>query len=133
MSGQSDRETVFDTTSKVLLDKYVVKPSENYMGLSYSDIITTWQRWLLGDNPDERQFGDILFLRGNIGYHKSRSTFLQSRIKIPEGVAILVPVVTTHFNMGENYNGLIIEDELSLRKAVREHVDQPDHFGQPWR
>jgi hypothetical protein len=113
---------------QVLDDKYVVKTSENYRGLSYGDIIVTWQRWLLGENPDEHQYGDILFLRGNVGYHQSNSSYLESFIEIPVGMSILVPIVTTHFTMGESYKGTIINNEFYLRKAVREHVDAAGPF-----
>jgi hypothetical protein len=113
---------------KVLDDKYVVKTSENYRGLSYADIIVTWQRWLLSENPDEHQYGDILFLRGNIGYHQSNSDYLKCFIEISEGMSILVPIVTTHFTIGESYKGTIINNEFYLRKAVREHVDAAGPF-----
>jgi len=113
---------------RILDDKYIVKISENYKGLSYSDIIITWQRWLLSDNPDEGQYGDILFLRGNIGYHQSISNYLESSNAIPEGMAILVPIVTTYYTMGDSYKGLVINNEFYLRRAVREHVDAAGPF-----
>lgn len=113
---------------RILNDKYIVKTSENYRGLSYGDIIATWQNWLLSENPDEKQYGDILFLRGNIGYHHSNSYYLNSFIEIPEGMAILAPIVTTHFTMGDSYKDKIIDDEFYLRKAVREHVDAAGPF-----
>lgn len=108
---------------KIMNNKYIVKTTENYRGLSYGNIIATWQNWLLSENPDEKQYGDPLFLRGNIGYHHSNSYYLNSIIEIPKGMAILVPIVTTHFTMGDSYNGKIINNEFYLRKAVREHVD----------
>jgi hypothetical protein len=113
---------------KVLDYRYVVKTSDNYRGLSYGDIIATWLRWLLSENPDAHQYGDILFLRGNLGYHQSNSSYLDSFIEIPEGMGILVPIVTTHFTMGDFYKGMIINDEFYLRKAVREHVDAAGPF-----
>jgi hypothetical protein len=113
---------------QVLDEKYVVKTSENYRGLSYADIIVTWQRWLLSQNPDEHQYGDIFFLRGNLGYYHSNSDYLKCFIEISEGMSILVPIVTTHFTIGESYNGTIINNEFYLRKAVREHVDAAGPF-----
>lgn len=113
---------------KVLDDKYVVKISENYMGLSYGEIIITWQRWLLSEAPDEHQYGDILFLRGNLGYHQSNSHYFRSSLEIFEGMGILVPIVTTHYNIGERYKRRVIDNEFYLRKAVREHVDAAGPF-----
>lgn len=113
---------------KVLDCRYVVKISENYRGLSYGDVISTWLRWLLSENPDAHQYGDILFLRGSLGYHNSNSTYLESFIEIPERMGILVPIVTTHFSMGDFYEGKPIKSEFYLRKAVREHVDAAGPF-----
>jgi hypothetical protein len=113
---------------QVLDDKYVVKTSENYRGLSYGDIIVTWQRWLLSENPDHHQYGDILFLRGNLGYYDSNCEYLSCFTEISEGMSILVPIVTTHFSIGESYKGTIINNEFYLRKAVREHVDAAGPF-----
>ena len=70
---------------KVLDSKYIVKTSENYRGLPYGDIIATWQNWLLSENPDEQQYGDILFLRGNIGYHQSDSSYLTLLLRYLKG------------------------------------------------
>ena len=102
--------------------KYVLKPSENYRGLCYSDLIIMWHRWLMSQNPDQNNEGDILFLRGNIGYHQNNSTYLRSSVEIQEGTAILVPIITTHYKIGEYYK-TEIKDEFDLRKAIKEHVD----------
>src|SRR6188508_1900645 len=128
MSKNRRKPIIRDKRLKVLDDKYVVKTSENYRGLSYGDMIVTWQRWLLSENPDEHQYGDILFLRGNIGYHQSNSDYLKCFNEISEGMSILVPIVTTHFTIGESYKGTIINNEFYLRKAVREHVDAAGPF-----
>lgn len=128
MAKTRKRSKIHSKKLKVLDNKYVVNISENYRGLTYSDIIVTWQRWLLSENPDEHQYGDILFLRGNIGYHQSISNYLESSIAIPEGMAILVPIVTTYYTIGDNYKGLVINSEFYLRRAVREHVDAAGPF-----
>jgi hypothetical protein len=113
---------------KALANKYVVKISETYKGLSYADIIVRWQRWLLSERPDQRQHGDILFLRGSVGYHHSSFNYFESSVTISDGIAILVPIVTTHYNLGECYKGLIINDEFYLRKTVKEHIDAAGPF-----
>jgi hypothetical protein len=78
--------------------------------------------------PDQYDYGDILFLRGSVGCHTSKSNYLTSSVAIPQGVAILVPIVTTHFFIGDIYNGTVIKEEFTLRKAVREHVDAAGPF-----
>jgi hypothetical protein len=113
---------------KVLNDKYVLKPSQNYRGLSYNDLLIMWHRWLMSKNPDQNFEGDIQFLRGNIGYHQDNSSYLQASIEIIEGKAILVPIITTHYKIGEYYNKTEIKDEFNLRKAIKEHVDAATKF-----
>ncbi|HJT86071.1 MAG TPA: hypothetical protein VJ697_16450 [Nitrososphaeraceae archaeon] len=113
---------------KVLDDKYVLKPSQNYRGLSYNDLLIMWHRWLMSKNPDQNFEGDILFLRGNIGYHQDNSSYLHASIEIIEGKAILVPIITTHYKIGEYYNKTEIKDEFNLRKAIKEHVDAATKF-----
>ena len=51
-------------------------------------------------------------------------------IIIPEDTAILVPIITAQFNLGDQYQGARIEDEVSLRRAVREDLDWG---GEMWR
>jgi len=128
MDEKSSKRRPLSKKLEVLDDKYIVKTSENYKGLSYNNIIIRWQRWLLSDRPDQHQFGDILFLRGSVGYHRSSSSYLHTSVVVPEGIPILVPVVTTLYNIGERYKGQLIKDEFYLRKAVREHVDAAGPF-----
>ncbi len=121
-------EEVFNDL-KVLDKRYVLKSSENYRGLSYSDLIVRWQRWLFSDNPDQNFVdSDILFLRGNIGYHQSSLDYLQSYVEIDEGTSILVPIITTHHNIGDHHKGIIIKNEFFLRKVIKEHVDAAGPF-----
>ncbi|MGI9010203.1 MAG: hypothetical protein ACR2F1_03330 [Nitrososphaeraceae archaeon] len=117
------RNKVGRSEMKVLDGKNVLKPSENYRGLSYSDLIIMWHRWLMSKNPDQNFKGDIMFLRGNIGYHQNNSSYLYSSVEIVEGSAILVPIITTHYKIGEYYNKSEIKNEFDLRKAIKEHVD----------
>jgi hypothetical protein len=112
---------------EVLDDKYILKPSQNYRGLSYNDLLIMWYRWLMSKNPDQNNEGDILFLRGNIGYHQDNSSYLQVSIEIIEGKAILVPIITTHYKIGEYYK-TEIKDEFDLRRAIKEHVDAATKF-----
>ena len=67
-----------------------LKSSQNYRGLSYSDLIVRWQRWLLSDNPDQNFVdSDILFLRGNVKVITNPDlNYLQSYVEIDEGTSI---------------------------------------------
>lgn len=124
----STEKNKFRSNLKSLNDRYIIKTSENFKGLSYSDIITLWLRWLLSDNPDRDQWGNIFFMRGSVGFHKCNSFYFKSTAEISFGTAILVPIITTHFTMGERYGDDEITDEFNLRRAVREHVNSAGPF-----
>jgi hypothetical protein len=114
---------------KVLDQKFVLKPWENYRGISYGELLVRWSNWLVSDNPDKYVDTDMLYLRGNLGYQDNQNTFYsRSNVQIREGTAILVPIVTTLYSFGDSYDGQLISDEFYLRKAVREHVDAAGPF-----
>ena len=46
----------------------VVRPTENFRGMSYSEWATIWSNWLFSEDPDTYDGGNILFLRGNVSY-----------------------------------------------------------------
>ena len=113
----------------ILDQKYVLQPWENYRGLSYGDLVARWHSWLMCDNPDNYNSDDMLFMRGNIGYHNKRDTFyFKTNVVIPQGTAILIPVVTTLINYGDYHEGKQINDEFSLRQAVHDHVNAAGPF-----
>ena len=46
------------------LNKLVVRPTENYHGRSYGDLVKEFMQWLVQYNPDNQSSRDIVFLRG---------------------------------------------------------------------
>jgi len=50
----------------VATDYDVMGPSENYLGLSYSDLMQDWYDWLYSDDPDSRNDPQLFYLRGNV-------------------------------------------------------------------
>ena len=46
------------------LTELVVKPTENYHGRSYGDLVKEFMRWLVQYNPDNQSLRDVIFLRG---------------------------------------------------------------------
>lgn len=118
-----------DQDINILDEKFILKPSDNYRGLSYGELVIRWHSWLMSDDPEKYNSGDVYFLRGNIGYHEQPDTFFfRKNIKIHEGTAILVPVVTTLYAYGDYYDGKLINDEFLLRRAIQEHVDAAGPF-----
>jgi hypothetical protein len=52
----------------------ILKPGENYKGLSYGNLIATWTNWLFSSGVDYSETTDILFLRGSVGVYESSTT-----------------------------------------------------------
>jgi hypothetical protein len=118
----------------------VIPRNENYRGLSYGAIIARWTNWLMGSKPDYYDGSDILFLRGNVGYYNNRFSFYDrgdarrfnkekfpstpgNGVMIHEDTAVFIPIITAQFNIGDYYSGARIEDENSIRRAIREDLD----------
>lgn len=113
----------------ILDQKYVLQPWENYRGLSYGELVVRWHNWLMSKDPDNYNSTDILFLRGNIGYHDKRDSFyFKTNVVISQETAILIPVVTTLINYGDYHEGKVINDEFYLRQAVHDHVNAAGPF-----
>jgi hypothetical protein len=98
----------------------VVKPSDNFKGMSYSQWATVWCNRLLSEDPDTYDGGDILFLRGNvnlkpIGGLKGGPRHLaqkgmydrtgRSGERILEGTSVFIPVIVSMLSIGDIYEG----------------------------
>jgi hypothetical protein len=108
-------------------EEYVLQPGETFHGLSYGDLFARWNNWLLSSHPTY-DGGDILFTRGNLGYNSDPTAFLDmtnlsgNGQKISSETAIFVPIITCQFNIGDQYGGGTLQDEETVRKAVRDHI-----------
>jgi hypothetical protein len=116
-----------------------VHPGENFRGMSYGDWAALWWNWLLSEEPDDYDGGDVLFLRGNVeyklaggvagapsysdpkGYYDRTGKFGE---KIFEGTAIFFPVLTAMLHIGELYDGRSLKNELDIRFAARKDISE---------
>lgn len=111
----------------------VVRPVENFEGMSYSEWVMTWCNWLFSEDPDTYDGGDIIFLRGNLDYQAvsgsgSGPRFIdpkgtyertgQAGQTIFEGTAIFVPVIVGMFKRGEIYEGIKLKTPEQLRYSA---------------
>lgn len=115
-----------------------VLPSESFRGMSYGDWVASWNQWLVSENPSYSG-EDILFLRGNVNYRSVGGNeddgpryldpkAVYDRTKdngetIYEGTAILIPILTSHFSIGDFYNGRKITTIPYLRYATNKDTD----------
>jgi hypothetical protein len=111
----------------------VLKPWETFKGMSYGDWSAVWTNWLLSNEVDSYKGEDVLFLRGNIDYNPTSSnpgalryqdsdSFLDKTgdkgYKVIGGTSVLIPVTVVYYNIGDNFDGKIIESEVELRRAL---------------
>jgi hypothetical protein len=74
----------------------------------------------------------MVFLRGNVQYRRTGyqkdvdakqeafySSIDERRIRIQKDTAVFVPVITSQFLIGDEYQGVVLNDELALRAAAR--------------
>jgi len=85
----------------------------------------------MSDQPDinygESGGKGMVFLRANVEYaHKDDPQRLayalmtrDSRLRIREDTALFVPVINTMFVLDEEYQGMIMKDEISMRNIAR--------------
>jgi hypothetical protein len=117
----------------------VVPAHENFRGLSYGDWAAIWNNWLMSEDPDNTTRKDILFLRGNLDYkpvgtNNHAPRFLDPRsalMRIEENAqgifektAILIPVLTATYSIGDIYEGRRLDSEYKLRDAVNRDTDE---------
>lgn len=108
---------------EVLNRKHVLSPGNNFRGMSYGDLVIRWTRWLLSAHVNNPKDGDFLFMRGNLGHHTEPDSYYRSeKITVEVGAAILIPIITTFFRIGDSYERGIIENEATLRRALDDHV-----------
>ena len=112
----------------------VANPKEVFRGLTYGQWVGVWYNNLLSDKPDivYREGKSIAFLRGNVefSYDKQEdpknpknkvfsSLTNEQSITIQDDTALIIPVITTQFVLGDDYQGRVMNDELSLRSIAR--------------
>jgi len=107
----------------------IADPRCVFRGLTYGQWVAVWLNQLMSDQPDVQYSGrgkGMVFLRGNIEFaytqdpaHPFLDMTVENRLRIFEDTAIVVPVMTTMFNLGETYQGQIMNDEISMRNTGR--------------
>ena len=117
----------------------VVPVNENFRGLSYGEWISIWGNWLMSEDPDNATRKDILFLRGNLDYKPVASNNEFPRFSDPssvlirtghdsetifENTAMLIPVLTAQYSVGDIYDGRRLNREYELRDAVNRDSDE---------
>jgi hypothetical protein len=111
----------------------IVRPSENFLGMSYSEWVMTWCNWLFSEDPDTYDGGAIVFLRGNLNYQSVNNSEVGPRFIDPKGIydrtgqncqtifertAVLVPVIVGMFIAGELYEGKRLRTPEQLRYSA---------------
>lgn len=117
----------------------VVKPNENFRGMSYSEWAMTWSNWLFSEKPDDYDGGDMLFLRGNVNYSPVGDSNQGPRYIDPKGLydrtgknaqrifedtAIFIPIITFTLSLNEIYEGVELKGPEQLRYYANIDIDR---------
>lgn len=115
----------------------VVHPHENFRGMSYGEWASVWSQWLVSEDPTYHD-EDILFLRGNVNYmsvsgKKDSPQYLDPNAMyerigkngetIFENTAILIPILTSDYSLGDLYNGRKITTIPNLRYVANKDTE----------
>jgi hypothetical protein len=119
----------------IALDYYdTVGQTTVFRGLTYGQWVAVWYNNLLSVEPDVVYHGgnSMAFLRGNVQYQTTDyqrgvdakqeafySSVKERRIRIQQDTGVFVPVITSQFLIGDEYQGVVLNDELALRAAAR--------------
>lgn len=114
-----------------LVDFEIADPKYVFRGLTYGQWVGVWMNNLLSEKPDivYHEGKSMAFLRGNVEFaydqqvERKRDIFSlmtkEKKIRIQEDTAVFVPVICTMFVLEGEYQGQIMNDELSMRNSAR--------------
>lgn len=117
----------------------VVDPKDNFRGMSYGDWAAIWANWLMSEDPDDYDGGDMLFLRGNVDYGPVGGEDGGPRFIDPNGIydrtgekgesiflntSIFVPVLTSNYFLGSLFEGKFITTHERLRYFINKEINQ---------
>jgi len=123
----------------------ILKKSELFNGMSYSDLLREWLIWLHSDSPTYTGYrGEICYLHGNISYYydsqtnyrKQADTFenrarnVKDKIfrgdRIFSDTPIFVPIITAFYSVGETlaYEGRPLESIADCFYVCRRDIHE---------
>jgi hypothetical protein len=114
-----------------LVDFEIADPKYVFRGLTYGQWVGVWLNNLLSEKPDivYHEGKSMAFLRGNVEFAYDQQVELkrdvyslmtnEKQITIQEDTAVFVPVICTMFVLGNEYQGQIMNNELSMRNSAR--------------
>jgi len=113
----------------ILADYDIIDPKTVFRGLTYGQWVSVWYNNLMSEKPDivYREGKGMAFLRGNVEYQKeedeSKRVFRlltkEFKTRIQEDTAVFIPIISTMFQIGVEYQGDVLNNELALRAAAR--------------
>jgi hypothetical protein len=107
----------------------IADPHYAFRGLTYGDWIGVWWNHFFSAQPDNYYDPGrgIVFLRGSVEYAYEedpvkRVYAAQTKdlgLTIPKGTALFFPVITSLFVIEDKYQGIMMNNQLSIRSAAR--------------
>lgn len=128
----------FNTGAK-MIKVDVVPVSDNFRGLPYGFWLARWNNYLLSQDPDHYDGGEIFFMRGILDYKKPTDDVDSPRFqepgafldmtnkrgyKIYEDTAVFVPVFTSQYDIGSVLEGKRKQTEEQVRSFINKDLDR---------
>ena len=125
-------------------DFRIVQPDQTYNGMTYSDLMSTWWNWVMGENPDYRNDDKMMFLRGNFTSIYKRTVdqvkenelslgydpmFINNRtglrgITISTNTQLFFPVSNIHFVVTDRHEATELNTSYDCRVAARKEFSK---------
>jgi hypothetical protein len=119
----------FEISHRYIPELKIADPHYAFRGLTYGDWITVWWNNFFSAQPDNYYdpAGGIVFLRGSVEYTyeddpAKRIYAGQTKdlgLTIPKGTALFFPVITSLFVIEDKYQGIMMNNQLSIRSVSR--------------
>ena len=115
----------------------VIKPEESqrHVGRSYQDLIESWAQWIVSDNLDAHNYGNVIFLRGmdfppspeRIGYSGQPAMMIGTRSLsiVAKNQYLFLPVICTFVNEIDDHAKTIQEQSYLIWRDTREGDNPP--------
>jgi hypothetical protein len=120
-----------------MADYEVIRPEESQrlIGRSYQDLIESWAQWIVSDNPDAHNYGNVIFLRGmdfprspeRIGYSGQPAMMIGTRALniVAKDQYLFLPVICTFVNEIDDRAKTIQEQSYLIWRDTMEGDNPP--------
>ncbi|MGI9010204.1 MAG: hypothetical protein ACR2F1_03335 [Nitrososphaeraceae archaeon] len=119
----------FEKSNSNIPNLKIADPRYAFRGLTYGDWVAVWWNHFFSAQPDNYYDPGrgIVFLRGSVEYtyedEPAKRVYTgqtkELGLRISKGTALFFPVITSLFVIDDKYQGVMMNNQLSIRSAAR--------------